>query len=444
MAHASSVFDDFDTSWDEDIFNQAMDNLPPFELAQPSTARFVPATNDEIDKIRTERLAKSTQEKTKWAIRLFNSWFEEWKVRLDETLKVYKNVDEFNATDLNYCLKHFVIEVRKCNGEKYPPRTLKELVAAIQHYFNYSLRIPLSIFNDKEFIESREVLDGCMKMSAQEGNRKPVKRAAVISRDSEETLWNTGVFGRSNPKQVIDTLVYYFGLNFSLRACQEHRNLEFGPNSQIVLETDDEGNERLRYTERFSKNHRFGINESRKEPKVTYLYADPDESRCVVAVYKFYVEHRPETNGQSNCSAFYLTPINNPKSRVWFKASPIGVNTIAKTVSRLLGNLGDGKFYTNTSLRRTAKTRLMEAGISAALAKKKTGHFSSADETYIDASSSEKRMCIALSTKTGSGTGKQNVTPLANLVEPSISNENHIRQPSIEVEKDGTKVKIYL
>ena len=42
-----------------------------------------------------------------------------------------------------------------------------------------------------------------------------------------------------------------------------------------------------------------------------------------------------------------------------------------------MSSIGDGKFYTNTSLRCIAKTRLVEAGIPQELAGKKTGHMKS-------------------------------------------------------------------
>ena len=72
--------------------------------------------------------------------------------------------------------------------------------------------------------------------------------------------------------------------------------------------------------------------------------------------------------------AFYLTCI---PPYVWFKPVPIGINTLAKTMNRIMSSIGDGKFYSNTSLRCTAKTRLIEAGIPKELGRKKTGHMKS-------------------------------------------------------------------
>jgi len=277
-----------------------------------SSCRYAPVTNDDLQSIREQRIPQSTKDKVKWAINLFRNWHDDWKMRVDDILKVYKSVDEMDSNDLNYCLKYFIPEIRKANGERYPPRTLKEIIAGIQHFYCYEINKQLSIFLDQEFFETREILDAVMKQSAKEGYRKPVKRAAPVTMETEESLWTNGVFGRGDGKQVINTLIYYFGLNFSLRARQEQKNLIFGERSQITLERDDDGFERLCYIERFSKNRSFGLHQSRKEPKMTFLYANPDESRCIVSLYKFYIQHRPESHGLPGNEAFYLTPIPNP------------------------------------------------------------------------------------------------------------------------------------
>ena len=424
-----------------------MNNSIDDDFSAPSTSgsnhtRFSPVSTEEIMKMKKDRIPQKTQEKVGWAVRLFREWHSDWKIRMDdEVLKVYKDVEDMDCSDLNHCLIHFLPEIRKRNGDKYPPRTQKELVAGIQHYFNYSLDQNFSIFVDKEFKETREILDVCMKKSAAEGFTKPVKRAAAITLEDEEKMWKTGVFGTSNPRQLLDTLIYHFGLNFALRACQEHRELVFGDNSQISLETDSDGFERLCYVERISKNNSCGTKDRRKELKVTYLYQNENKSRCIVSAYKLYLHHRPESNDSPGSSAFYLTPIPNPKSNIWYKNIPVGINTISKTLGRLMRSINDENFYSNTSLRRTAKTRLVEAGVSKEFARRKTGHFSSSDMTYVDSGKMERQMCLAL-------TGKRteiHVEEEVKIQETVAENQNQeTRLPTLTLEKNGCKVKVYL
>jgi hypothetical protein len=123
------------------------------------------------------------------------------------------------------------------------------VVALIQHYLVKTVGRDVSIFKDPEFTESRNILDLCMKHSAKQGHALPPKRAEVISNEHEDLMWTQHIFGHSSPQKLLDTLIFYFGLHLCLRACSEHRDLVFGPKSQIVLKKDKEI-EFLEYTER--------------------------------------------------------------------------------------------------------------------------------------------------------------------------------------------------
>jgi hypothetical protein len=198
-----------------------------------------------------------------------------------------------------------------------------------------------------------------MKISAQAGNVKQKKRALPISREQEDALWNNGTFGTSNPKQSIYTLIYHLGIQCSLRAAKEHRYLVFGSNSQLQLKHEHEI-EYIEYTERTSKNYKFGIKCSRMEPKTTRLYPNEENhGRCVVRLYKEYISHRPN---DSEDLPFYLTPIpsNQVKSHVWYKKVAMGIHSIEQVTKNVMKSLEvePDNFYSNTSLRRTAKCRL--------------------------------------------------------------------------------------
>lgn len=153
--------------------------------------------------------------------------------------------------------------------------------------------VPKSIFKDAEFLTARQALDAAMKMSARNGTVKPTKRAATVSYDMEDEMWRSGAFGVSNPRQLLDTLIYHIGLHLALRARQEHRDLQFGADSQLTLEQRTDGSETLKYVERCSKNKDFGINQCTREPKVSYIFENKEHpERCVIRLYKVYVSHR--------------------------------------------------------------------------------------------------------------------------------------------------------
>lgn len=317
----------------------------------------------------------------------------------------------------------------------YPPATMKDLVSCLQHYFQNQLLRQWSIWKDDEFVECRKALDAGMKISAREGNVKPRKRASAIPITMEHDLWNDGTFGYSNPKQLLNTLIYHLGLHFALRACQEHRDIVFGTDSQISVEMDPVTHiERLKYVERSSKSKSYGIKQCRMEPKVTYAYAHDDKRRCVVNLFKEYVSHRPESHDLPGNSSFYLTPIQNPKGPVWYKNIPVGVNTISSTLRKIMSNASDGMFYSNTSLRRTAKTRLTETGFAREIVCKKTGHLSNADISYVDSARSEQSMSLALYGDQNSSISLQRGATVASP--PSVQPENKQSLPMCQSDVD--------
>lgn len=199
------------------------------------------------------------------------------------------------------------------------------------------------------------------------------------------------------------TLIYHLGVHLSLRAGQEHRDLEYGDNSQLFLEIMN-GQETLRYVERTSKNNKFGLNCSRMEPKTTVIYPNKENpDRCIIAMYKLYVSYRKKIQG---LNAFYLTPMQNPKGDKWYKQSPFGIHAIEKVTRELMKTLNNEDlsafsnnenskeiFYSNTSLRRSAKQRLINAGVSKEIAQTKTGRISEkADKCYFTAEHYNERM----------------------------------------------------
>ena len=69
---------------------------------------------------------------------------------------VLKHVDEFDKSDLNQCFRFFFSDVRKVNGSKYPQSTLKGLAAMLQYDFYHSpFNWNFSLSKDSEFATSR-------------------------------------------------------------------------------------------------------------------------------------------------------------------------------------------------------------------------------------------------------------------------------------------------
>jgi hypothetical protein len=192
-----------------------------------SSSRFTQVSTKEVDDLKLSVVPESTKQKERWATRMFGEWLKGWNPQLQMHL--------LTPVELNICLQFFIPSAQKEDGSHYPPRTVKEIVALIQHYYHHELKRNMSIFNDREFCESRLALDGTLKKLAQKGLVKPKKRAQAVSVEHEVQLWNEGVLRKSTPQQLLDTVIYSLGLHLSLRAGAEHRNLTFGEGSQLQL-----------------------------------------------------------------------------------------------------------------------------------------------------------------------------------------------------------------
>ena len=68
----------------------------------------------------------------------------------------------------------------------------------------------------------------------------------------------------------------------------------------------------LVYTECVSKNHQGGLKHRKLQLYIVHHTEKPDQ--CFVQLYKKYMEHLPEHNPDS---PFYLTPISQPKNKIY-------------------------------------------------------------------------------------------------------------------------------
>ena len=81
-------------------------------------------------------------------------------------------------------------------------------------------------------------------------------------------------------------------------------------------------------------------------------------------VYCSYLRSTTQNVPQTTqAHALYLSPLKAPKGDIWYPRSPIGHNTLAKTIPRLMNNAGIVGNFTNHSLWSTSTTRLFNAHV---------------------------------------------------------------------------------
>jgi integrase len=95
------------------------------------------------------------------------------------------------------------------------------------------------------------------------------------------------------------------------------------------------------------------------------MFSQPNNPNCTVKMFKTYLNHMPEDIKNQPTSRFYLRPLTNPASSVWYSHLPIGKNTIRKMMKSIasLGELELEGRKTNHSTRKTFATDLLDADI---------------------------------------------------------------------------------
>jgi hypothetical protein len=120
----------------------------------------------------------------------------------------------------------FVEEVRKVDGKEYPGNTIYEMINSIQTYLRVECKRNLTLIDKSScvFRNLNSALNFVLKDRAQQGLGMEVCQAKLISEEQENYLWLHSFLGSSNAELRRDTLVFVFGMQFALRAGQEHRN----------------------------------------------------------------------------------------------------------------------------------------------------------------------------------------------------------------------------
>ncbi len=111
--------------------------------------------------------------------------------------------------DLSFCLTRFVTEVKKLNRENYPPHTVYQMIICIQMYLEaQKLHWQLLNKEDPEFVDLYYAVNNLMKECTS---------SDIITLESKNLMWESGLLGDGNPKQLSDTVIFLLGIHCMLR-----------------------------------------------------------------------------------------------------------------------------------------------------------------------------------------------------------------------------------
>ena len=96
---------------------------------------FAALESEEVDQYSLVKVPKRTEQSNNWAA----SNFEEWQRDNGRNpgSEIHRDIlGSIDCQELDEVLSAFIVETRKENGEKYPPRTLYQLLSGLHRYFN--------------------------------------------------------------------------------------------------------------------------------------------------------------------------------------------------------------------------------------------------------------------------------------------------------------------
>lgn len=114
-------------------------------------SRFLEVDEQFIEELKEMSENENTKKSTEYWKNVFKKWANERKQKT--------NLEEYEYEALDKTLSQFYAEVRRDNGDDYEPDSLKVMQAALERYLK-SKSYPKSILRDREFINSRKVLEG--------------------------------------------------------------------------------------------------------------------------------------------------------------------------------------------------------------------------------------------------------------------------------------------
>ena len=371
--------------------------------------------------------------KNKHTTKATHSWvrtYQRWAEKNGQVLNLQEITD---PVKLNGVLELFFANVKKLDGGEYEPCSLQALQAALDRHLKEN-GMKVDLYKDFEFSGSRDVLEGKAKYLRQKLNMgKYPNKASSITRTEEASLWTGGQLGTSDPRTLIHTMWWIFGMHFGVRTREEHYEMKI---EDFVYKYDDENREYLTFSENATKTRQGGL---RKKVRLVLpkMFATGGDN-CPVALFREYIRRRPEELRESG--PFYLSIIERPITEIWYKKSRLGVNYIASIMKRIKNDNFDlhdtKKRLTNHSNRKTLVKKLKSNHVPRCEIIGITGHTKESGlDPYDSGDEFEQRMYSDMINNVGPVVERSNTAITAD--KPSSSN----KQFNLLSKEDGERLQ---
>ena len=135
--------------------------------------------------------------------------------------------------ELNNYLSNFILAVTKKDGSE--PTTLRGFTGSVDRHLK-SVNSPLSIFRDKEFCKTREVLKRKQQELKKFGLGNKPKVAEALDEHMISKMYEANTLGTNNPRALIHSMWLTCTSYFGMRTGKEIHQLCWG---DVKLRLDD-------------------------------------------------------------------------------------------------------------------------------------------------------------------------------------------------------------
>ena len=314
-----------------------------------SDRRPSPSTSPRSSAANAESLSKHTLQSTKWAINVWNTWANQKNSRIDQTkssrskIPTIPELSKVKGEDLDVFLSEFITEVRRFDGEMYPPDSLMVLCAGVQRFLREDGNRPdLSFLDgyDKDYPKFQNALGQVVKDLQDRGIGTVKRKADTFNQEMEKELWNKGVLSFHSPKGLSRAVYFYITKGFWLRSRGDHRNLVV---EDLQFGTDTYG-QYVELAQRYFHPKKEQTVARKSQPVRHY---NVDQKMCrVYAVLSYYCKLIPPQG------PLYRKPIEErlDGKTALFGSAAIGVHALERIPSELATEAGFDGYFTSRSV----------------------------------------------------------------------------------------------
>lgn len=289
--------------------------------------------------------------------------FEFWRGSVEGVKPLLDYFNEDNIADLNKVLFRFCSEIRRKDGQFYPPLSIKGQIKALwRHCRNNGVtRDDYNFGNEKNlrFKSFWEEFVPFCGLLYSEGVGRVKKQAEVITVDMEKELWTKKAFGAETPIQIRNTVFFYMCKFFGFRAKEELSKLswdyiEFGKMDDL---------DTLRYSFSTSKNYSVAAllkNKGRQD--VTQIL-----SKEIFGCFQIY----KEATSIFDTVGFFKKVSEDGQ---YFVDSSLSAYALGTYVAEIMRKNGFKGSFSNHSIRRSLCLQADDKGIKDTDIQARTGH----------------------------------------------------------------------